>query len=134
MNTSNQQESATSAPGNMPRDMLIWDGQCKFCEACIGWVQRRDRGRIFETLPYQDVPSPPMNEQLLGQCREAVQVFTATGEQYSAGMACVYVLKRLGYRRLGSMMQSRALSPLVEWIYRRVANNRGLVARILKTT
>lgn len=72
-----------------------------------------------------------MTDELRVSCREAVQVVTRDGTVYSAGRACAFVLDQLGYKRLGRFMQWRAIRPLVEWAYRRVANNRDWIGKLV---
>lgn len=72
-----------------------------------------------------------MTAELRERCREAVHVVTSDGETYSAGLACAFVLEQIGYGKLGRFMQWRAVRPFVEWGYRRVANNRDLVGRLI---
>ena len=72
-----------------------------------------------------------MTPELRERCRDAVQVVTSEGDVYAAGMACSFLLEGLGYRKLGRMMRLPPMRPLVEWGYRRVANNRDLFGRIL---
>lgn len=110
---------------------LLWDGACSFCRECVRWVERRDRDSQIRAIPYQEAPSPPMDDQLREKCREAVQVVMNDGTLYSAGMACAIVIEQIGFRKLGRFMQWRAVRPFVEWGYRRVANNRHLVGRLI---
>jgi predicted DCC family thiol-disulfide oxidoreductase YuxK len=72
-----------------------------------------------------------MTPELRNHCREAVHVVRADGVVYSAGMACAFVLRQIGYPRLGAMMMWPALRPIVEWGYRRVARNRDWIGRLL---
>lgn len=110
---------------------LLWDGDCGFCHKCIRWVEEHDLDSRFRAVAFQKAPSPPMTDELRMKCREAVQVVTRDGVVFSAGRACAFVLEQIGFRRLGRFMQWRAIRPIVEWGYRRVANNRGLVGRLV---
>lgn len=106
---------------------LLWDGDCGFCRECVRWVGEHDPDARFHAIAFQNAPSPPMTDDLRAKCREAVQVVSWDGTVYSAGTACAFVLEQIGYSRLGRFMQWRAIRPIVEWGYRRVANNRDLV-------
>ncbi len=72
-----------------------------------------------------------MNEALRENCHAAVQVVTADGSQFAGGAACAYVLEQIGFVGLGRFMRTRLMRPIVEWGYRRVANNRAFLSRIL---
>jgi hypothetical protein len=72
-----------------------------------------------------------MTDELRSMCRDAVQVVSQAGTVYSAGRACGFVLEEIGFRRLGRVMQWRPVRPLIEWVYRRVANNRDLVGKLV---
>jgi predicted DCC family thiol-disulfide oxidoreductase YuxK len=116
---------------NTEKFWLIWDGECGFCRRSVDWVRARDRDGIFRTLPYQEAPSPPMTPALHERSRRAVQVIMPDGSTLEAGMAAAFVLRKLGWKRLGRFMQWRPVAPLTEWGYRRVANNRGWLSRVL---
>jgi hypothetical protein len=72
-----------------------------------------------------------MTPELREQSRRAVQVVTAGGETLSAGMACAFVLEAIGYGKLGRTMRMWIVRPIVEWGYRRIANNRALFGRLI---
>jgi len=72
-----------------------------------------------------------MTPELREMSREAVQVVTADRVTLNAGMACAFVLESIGYRRLGRWMRLGPLRPIVEWGYRRVANNRDFFGRLI---
>lgn len=116
---------------SITRHWLLWDGDCGFCRECIRWVEEHDPDSMFHAVAFQEAPSPPMTAELRMKCREAVQIVTRDGTVYSAGRACAFVLTQIGYKRLGRFMQWRAIRPLVEWGYRRVANNRALIGRLV---
>lgn len=72
-----------------------------------------------------------MTPALRADAALSVQVVTNDGAILSGGMAVAFVLETIGYPRLGRLMRSRLLSPLVEWGYRRVANNRDFFGRLI---
>ncbi|MCS7308648.1 MAG: DCC1-like thiol-disulfide oxidoreductase family protein [Armatimonadota bacterium] len=104
---------------------LFWDGECAFCQRCAEWVQRRDRERRFLVVPYQQAPSPPMDEGLRAACEQAVQVLRADGTLLGAGRAVLFVLEELGYR-WARWFGRKPLIYVVERAYRWVARHRGL--------
>ena len=72
-----------------------------------------------------------MTPTLRDQSRKAVQVVTSDGKILSAGAACAFVLEQIGYRRLGRFMMWQGARPIVEWGYRRAANNRSWIGRLI---
>lgn len=125
------QTETMEVPKPPDRHWLIWDGECNFCRECVRWTMARDHNRLFKAVAFQDAPTPPMTPELREMSRRAVQVVTAEGLRLSAGEACAFVLESIGYRKLGRIMQVRLLRPLVEWGYRRVANNRDFFGRLI---
>lgn len=114
---------AGSAPA-----LLLWDGQCGFCRRCVRWMERRDTAGVFEAMPYQEAPSPPMTPALAAACDRAVHLVLPDGRQLKAGRAVLHVLARLGYPG----MRLLALPPLVwmvEAAYWVVARNRLAFSR-----
>jgi predicted DCC family thiol-disulfide oxidoreductase YuxK len=109
----------------------LWDGECGFCREAVGWVKRRDRAGVFKVIAYQDAPSPPMTPELRELCRNALHVVAADGALHGAGMASAFILEHIGYGRLGRAMRWRMVRPIVEWGYRRVANNRRWIGRVV---
>lgn len=111
--------------------LVLWDGECGFCQRGVALLERRDAQGAFRAVPYQQAPSPPMSPALRAECAQAVHVVTAEGEVVRAGRAVLYILGRLGHPRLASVL---ALPPLVwgvELVYWLVARNRRLLSRVL---
>lgn len=103
---------------------MFWDGDCGFCQRCAEWVLRHDRSGRFHVVPYQQAPSPPMDDSLRAACQQAVQVLRADGTRVSGGRAVLFVLEQLGYR----WVRWLAVPPMiyvVEWGYQWVARHRG---------
>ena len=46
------------------RHWIVWDGECGYCRRWVRWALDRDRRGLFQAIPYQDVPSPPMTAEL----------------------------------------------------------------------
>lgn len=107
----------------MERHWLFWDGECGFCQRCAEWVRRRDKAGRFHVVPYQQAPSPPMDERLRAACQQAVQVLRTDGTRLSGGRAVLFVLEELGYR-WARWLQHEPLVCAVEWAYGWVARNR----------
>ena len=109
----------------------MWDADCGFCRRAVGWALARDRDRLFEAMPYQDLASPPMTPDLRTACRAAVHVRTANGTWLRGGRACLFILARVGWPRLARLASLPPLVWLIELGYRIVAGNRPFFSRLL---
>ena len=123
--------ASRSLKGAGERHRVLWDGECGLCRRCVAWIDERDRDGLFETIPYQELPSPPMTPELEAACAEAVHVLTADGARLRAGRAVLFVGEQLGWRRSSRLLRLPPMVWLVELAYRFVARNRRLVSRML---
>ncbi len=112
------------------RHWIVWDGDCGFCRRAAAWAVAHDRGALFEAVPYQALPSPPMTPELRAACRAAVHVRTMAGEWLRGGRACLFVLERVGWPRLARFASLPPLVWAVELVYRGVAGNRPFFSRL----
>jgi predicted DCC family thiol-disulfide oxidoreductase YuxK len=114
------------------RHVLLWDGDCGFCQRSAEWVRCRDREGRFAILPYQRAPSPPMTPELYRACARAVHLLTRDGRTLRAGGASLFVLGEIGWPR--ALARLLALPPFI-WLvaagYWIVARNRRFFSRIL---
>ena len=113
------------------RFWLLWDQPCGLCRRAIAWVRRHDRGGLIRTIPFQEVPTPPMTPELARACGRAIHLIAPDGRVSRAGRAAVEVLALLGWRRTASLLARPPLIWLVEIGYRVVADNRPFFARFL---
>lgn len=131
--------SASCLPVGADRDepeaitypLVLWDGDCGFCQRSVEWARRRDADGEFCFVPYQLAPSPPVTPELARACAHAVHVVTADRRVLRAGRACLYVLGQLGWTRRAKLLQLPPLVWLVELGYRWVAAHRDLAGRLL---
>jgi predicted DCC family thiol-disulfide oxidoreductase YuxK len=114
------------------RHWIVWDGDCGFCRRAVEWALTRDARGLFQAIPYQEVPSPPMTPALREACRRAVHVRTADGKWLRGGRACLFVLEQTGWPRLARI----ALRPPLVWVveagYALVAGHRGFFSRLTR--
>lgn len=111
---------------------LIWDGECDFCRRTITWVQRHDRQHRFQTVPFQECPSPPMTPELRRQAQAAIQVITNQGQQMSGGRAMLFVCEEIRWHPIMTALGRRQpfIWP-VELGYWIVAHNRSRLSKLL---
>ncbi len=114
------------------RHLILWDGDCGFCRACVEWTLARDRRGVLAAIPYQEAPSPPMTPELRAVCRDAVHVLAIDGRVFRAGRACLFVLEQLGWRRAAAIGRVAPFVWLVEAAYRFVASHRPWASRMLR--
>lgn len=112
------------------RHWIVWDGDCGFCRRAVAWALARDRDGLFEAVPYQSLPTPPMTPALRAACGSAVHVRIAAGEWLRGGRACLFVLERIGWPRLARLARLPPLVWAVEAGYRVVAGNRPFFSRL----
>ena len=84
---------------------------------------------MFEAVPYQEAPRPPMTDDLAVRCARAVHVLGADGTRLAGGRASLFVLERIGFPRLARVLRVPPLVWAVEGGYRVVARHRPLFAR-----
>ena len=113
------------------RHLILWDGDCGFCQQSVEWLTKRDRRGEFEAMPYQSAPSPPMTPELAAACQTAVHVLTTNGRTLRAGRAGLFLLERIGF---GDFARILALPPFIWFVelgYRIIARNRYFFSRLL---
>jgi predicted DCC family thiol-disulfide oxidoreductase YuxK len=109
------------------RPVLVFDGECEFCKACVRFVARRT-SRPLTTVPYQsaDLPSLGLTRE---QCVEAVQWVT-TDSVRSGHLAVGATLRhaRFPWTVLGAMIGAPGFRRVAAFVYRRVAERRSCAA------
>lgn len=108
---------------------LLWDGSCGFCCWWVHWISSRGGRAVLRIVPYQDAPTPPMTLELAQRAAQAVVLILPDGTQLSAGRAVVGVLRELGWTRRAAVLESPLVLPMLEWLYRWVANHRPFLSR-----
>ncbi|GAA2514507.1 hypothetical protein GCM10010393_54640 [Streptomyces gobitricini] len=104
--------------------MLVFDGDCGFCTACVAFVGRRLRPDC-DIVPWQSADLAALGVTPERAGREVLWV-TPVGRVYGGAQAVAKILLRAGrgWAPLGALL----LVPPVRWaahgVYRRVADNR----------
>ena len=101
-----------------PGVTVIYDGECRFCLASLGWLQEKVE---FTSIPYQQADLLKY-DLTRAQCEQSVFVVTASGN--SSGAAAIALLLRLRGNRLLAWA-IRISGPLGRAGYRWVASHRG---------
>jgi predicted DCC family thiol-disulfide oxidoreductase YuxK len=109
-----------------PQHILIFDGECDFCQEWAGWLALRDANtRKFRICPRTVVPSPPMTPLLMVQAQRAAQLITMDGRQLSGGRAVLFALRETNWHpHLVRLLEHRPFIWAVELGYKIVAANR----------
>ena len=108
-----------------PEVTLIYDGECRFCAACLAWVKQK--------LEITSIPFQKANLQKYGLVRSECEksVFLVTKEaNLSSAAAVVYLLELRGNSLLAWILQSSGR--IGESGYRCVASHRdSLIVRMI---
>ena len=121
----------TPEPSARAKPLVLYDGECDFCERFARWVRRRDRAGALDVLAFQRCPAPPMTTDLHAACTQAVHVIRRDGLVLRGGRAALFILDRLGYRRIARTLALPPFLWVVEAGYGIVARNRGRLARLI---
>ncbi len=114
--------------------VLIYDGECAFCQRAVQWVQARDTGGAIEYLPCQD-PSRPERFPHISteQCLESMQFIAVTGETHSAERAFPHLLAYLpGWRWMGKLFRIPGVQALARPAYALIARNRYAISGLIR--
>ncbi len=107
-----------------PRSVLLWDGQCGFCERSVRWFQRHARCSV-QTQPVQDVLSR-LPEPLRTAAVHEVLWIEPDGSAFGGSEAVIRALRASGHPFEAFAL--RASQPVSRWVYRSVARLRGAQA------
>ena len=115
-----------------PKPLLIWDGDCRFCELWIERWRAATRGK-FDDAPSQQV-SARYPEVPADVFNHAVVYIDETGSVFTGAEAIVRALRvRFPHRTLAwAYDKVPGFAPLSEFFYRRVARNRRTASAITR--
>lgn len=112
-----------------PRPLLLWDGDCAFCERQARRCQRWSHGEL-DLAPYQAAaerfPEIPYSE-----LAEAVHLIEPSGKVFRGGAAMLRALAGCAYLSWLDRCYGRWgwFARLTEMIYRQMARHRGALSR-----
>ncbi len=106
------------------KTVLIWDGECGFCEYWITkWKMITDKNNI-DLRPYQEAADdfPDLDKKIFGK---AVRLITPDGKVYSGAEAAFKSLELGGATDLpiNWYKQNPTFAELTKWLYEKVAGN-----------
>lgn len=98
--------------------ILLYDGQCDFCTACLRWLQQK---MAITAFSFHDVSLQDYG-LTVEQCSQSVFVITSE-ERYSGVAAVSLLLKARGNSSLSILL--RLMGPLGDFGYRWIASHRN---------
>lgn len=111
------------------RPIVIYDGECRFCLACVAWLRPRVDVRWVAASAWPDGRAGISPEQL------ASALHAVTGDQVEAGAGAVAAALAAAHsawlRRLAWAIRLPGLRTGAEAVYRLVADHRGALSRLL---
>ena len=118
-------DNTRSTPATLTSPVLVFDGECGFCRACVRFITRRTR-RALVVVAYQetDLASLGLTRE---QCASAVQWVDASGGIASAHRAVAAALRhaRLPWPMVGAVIALPGISRIASRVYERVARRRS---------
>ena len=114
------------------KHLLIFDGDCGFCQWSQARLMRRDRRGQFESVARQRCTSPPMTAELSERLGREIVVWTRD-EQYLGGAdAVLFFLEKSGWGFVARVFGSWPLIVIGRAIYRLIARNRLRISKWLR--
>ncbi len=111
---------------------ILWDSECGFCRRSVDWLlDKVNDPDAFTAIPYQKAPRPPITDEIYEACVDAVHVVTPEGRVLRGGEACTYLLDRSSWAGAAAALKAPPLKWLLEPGYKTVANNRGLLSKVM---
>ena len=105
-------------------EVLVFDGDCGFCTACVEFTRRWIRPRV-DIQPWQflDLADYGLTDE---QCVEAVQFVTADGRVHSGSRAVTGMLRTANrpWPWFAALADAPGIAPIAASAYRLVARNR----------
>jgi predicted DCC family thiol-disulfide oxidoreductase YuxK len=116
----NKDVTASEATNHHNAIVIIYDGQCRFCIASLGWLQQK---LSATAIPFQEA-SLEKYSLTLDQCSKEVFAIGG-GRTYAGADAIAHLLKMRGNRLIARMITTFA--PLSRFGYRWVASHRNSI-------
>ena len=115
------------------RPLLVWDGDCGFCEASVDFLIKRASGR-FESVTYQTADLVQLGLTEI-DCQKAAQWLGPTGRASgSDAIAHAFLLADRPWRFVGRLLLHPTVRPIATFGYSSVAKSRSRISRFLGLT
>lgn len=110
---------------NLPKQLIIFDGVCNFCNSTVNFILRHDESGVFKFLPFQSdrakeiLLSLNLSPDYLGSI-----IYIENGIAYFKSTAALKILKQVGgiYKLLYVFI---VVPPFIRhFVYDLIANNR----------
>lgn len=109
--------------------LLIWDGDCGFCQASAAWILAHDRTKTIESITSQRCPRPPMTDELFTRSTYEVLLLDPKGRVLGGADAVFAVLGRSKWGFFAKVLGAPPLIWIMRWGYKIVARNRGWISQ-----
>jgi predicted DCC family thiol-disulfide oxidoreductase YuxK len=100
------------------RIVVIYDGQCQFCQASIDWIEQK---LVVDAKAFQDIDLASYG-LTFDQCSKSVHV-VADGTIFFGAAAIAFLMKKRGNRLLSLLITTSGI--LGRWGYQWVSNHRN---------
>tara|TARA_B100000686_G_scaffold34131_1_gene35725 strand:+ start:25240 stop:25638 length:399 start_codon:yes stop_codon:yes gene_type:complete len=114
------------------KKILVWDGNCKFCEKCIDWIIAKGGEEKLFLIPFQEIPYPPMSDDFKKKCIKSIQFLKPTHEIFAGGDAITEILFTIGYKKIATMIRKPILRQFIKYLYIFIAKNRSFLSRFIR--
>jgi predicted DCC family thiol-disulfide oxidoreductase YuxK len=112
--------------------LVLYDGECGFCRASLGWLLRWDRRGRLEPVALQSARAADILAELSEEERmDSWHLVSPDGERWSAGAAAPQLLRLLPGGRVPARVLDAAPG-ITERAYRFVARHRGSLGHALR--
>jgi predicted DCC family thiol-disulfide oxidoreductase YuxK len=98
--------------------VVIYDGQCQFCQASIDWIEQK---LVVDAKAFQDIDLASYG-LTFDQCSKSVHV-VADGTIFFGAAAIAFLMKKRGNRLLSLLITTSGI--LGRWGYQWVSNHRN---------
>lgn len=112
------------------KPILIWDGDCGFCQASVRWLSNRPRWvDNFTEAPRQRVQLPHFTDQMKERAGREVVLLFPDGRTLGGADAVFHILAKTGWGFFATLLGLPPFIYLMRIGYRVVANRRGKISQ-----
>ncbi len=114
------------------RHLIIWDGDCGFCQWSVRRIMAWDRRGVLADVARQKCPTPPLTDDIRQRTDREVVVVTRDGKVLGGADAVLFLYGETRSRVLAGLLRLPPFIWIARVVYRWVANHRILVSRLLR--